>query len=107
MKLVEIKELSISDLEDQIRKSKIELVDLRMKLASRQLQDSSSIKKKRKEIARLLTMQTEKSGKDTELAKETEVDSKQKKKTKKKEKISSSESKTVKKTKGVAKKTDK
>ena len=60
MKLVEIRELSIDELSGQIKKSNLELVDLRMKLASRQLEDPSKIRKKRKEIARLLTVQTQK-----------------------------------------------
>lgn len=67
MKLVEIRELSIDELSGQIKKSNLELVDLRMKFASRQLEDPSKIRKKRKEIARLLTVQTQKNnGKITE-----------------------------------------
>ena len=60
MKLVEIKELSLDDLKDQVKKSSLELVDLRMKFAVRQLTDPSQLSKKRKEIARLLTIQTQK-----------------------------------------------
>ena len=60
LKLVEIKELSLEEFPDQLTKSRMELVDLRMKFASRQLEDPSQIKKKRKEIARLLTVQTQK-----------------------------------------------
>ncbi len=58
MKLVEIKELSADDIEGQLKKSQIELVNLRMKFASRQLEDPSQIRKKRKEIARLHTIRT-------------------------------------------------
>lgn len=60
LKLVEIKELPLGELSEQIKKSRIELVDLRMKFTSRQLENPSLIKMKRKEIARLLTMQTQK-----------------------------------------------
>ena len=59
LKLTEIKDMSPGELVEQVNKSQIELVDLRMKLTSRQLEDSSSIKKKRKEIARMLTVQTQ------------------------------------------------
>ena len=60
MKLAEIKELAKEDIADQLKKSRHELVDLRMKFVSRQLEDVSQIKKKRKEIARLLTLETQK-----------------------------------------------
>lgn len=60
MKLQEIKELSLSELTDQIKKSRLELIDLRMKFASRQLENPSLISKKREEIARLLTVETQK-----------------------------------------------
>lgn len=59
LKLIEINELSGTELIDQINKSRKELVDLRMKFASRQLEDPSCIRKKRKEIARLLTIETQ------------------------------------------------
>ena len=58
MKLVEIKEMSVDEISDQLKKSQIDLVSLRMKFASRQLDDPSQIKKKRKEIARLHTVKT-------------------------------------------------
>ena len=61
MKLMEIKELSGDEISSQLKKSQIELVELRMKFASRQLEDPSQIKKKRKEIARLHTIRTQKS----------------------------------------------
>ena len=60
MKLVEIRELSPGEIAEQVKKSQIELVDLRMKFVSRQLEDPSLIKKKRKEITRLLTIKTQK-----------------------------------------------
>ena len=58
MKLAEIKELPPDEITDQVKKSRLELVELRMKFSSRQLEDPSLIKKKRKEIARLLTVET-------------------------------------------------
>lgn len=60
LKLPEIKELAPDEIDIQLKKSRLELVTLRMKFASRQLEDPSQISKKRKEIARLLTIQTEK-----------------------------------------------
>ena len=60
MKLMEIKELSPQDISEQLKKSRMELAGLRMKFACRQLEDPSHIKKKRKEIARLLTVYTQK-----------------------------------------------
>ena len=60
MKLAEIKELTQGEIKDELKKSDLELVGLRMKFASRQLENPSLIKAKRKEIARLLTIQTQK-----------------------------------------------
>ena len=60
LKIMEIKELASDDIDAQVKKSRIDLVTLRMKLASRQLEDSSQISKKRVEIARLLTIQSQK-----------------------------------------------
>ena len=56
--LMEIKELPNNAIEDQLTKSRLELVNLRMKFVTRQLEDTSLLKQKRKEIARLLTVQT-------------------------------------------------
>lgn len=60
MKLAEITDLSLNEISDELKKSRLELVNLRMKFVSRQLEDPSQIKKKRKEIARLLTVHTQK-----------------------------------------------
>lgn len=76
MKLVEIKELLVDELNNQLKKSQVELVDLRMKFASRQLEDPSQIKKKRKEIARLHTVRTLKAH---EVTSEPKVEEKSKK----------------------------
>lgn len=60
LKLAEIKEMTSDEISEQLKKSNIELANLRMKFVSRQLDDASLIKKNRKEIARLLTVQTQK-----------------------------------------------
>lgn len=60
LKLAEIKEMSQEDLQEELKKSRLELATLRMKFASRQLDNPSLIKKARKEIARILTIQTQK-----------------------------------------------
>ena len=60
MKLIEIKELSPGEITDELKKSRLELLDLRMKLTSRQLESPTLIRQKRKEVARLLTIQTQK-----------------------------------------------
>ena|SRR3989338_2850058 len=59
LQLVEIKELSTGEITNQLNKSRLELVDLRMKFVTRQLEDTSVLRKKRKEIAHLLTVQTQ------------------------------------------------
>ena len=56
---LEIKELSTGEITNQLNKSRLELVDLRMKFVTRQLEDTSVLRKKRKEIAHLLTVQTQ------------------------------------------------
>lgn len=58
LKLNEIKDMSVGELTDQLTKSNLELTTLRMKLAARQLDDVSLIRKTRKEIARILTVLT-------------------------------------------------
>ena len=82
MKLIEIKELSTGELSEELKKARQELVDLRMKFFSRQLDNPSLIKKKRKDIARILTVRTQKSISGEEKKSKTE---KAKKKTGKKE----------------------
>ena len=61
MKLLEIEELNLNEINDQLKKSRLELLELHMKLATRQLDNPSLIKKKRLDISRLLTIQTQKS----------------------------------------------
>ena len=60
MKMVEIKEIELNEMGENLKKARLELVDLRMKFTSRQLENPSLIKKKRKDIARMLTIQTQK-----------------------------------------------
>ena len=99
MKLMEIKELSPQDISEQLKKSRIELSGLRMKFGCRQLEDPSQIKKKRKEIARLLTVHTQKQ-KSGEVAVELEVpQSKPKAVKKKKPELTEIKEKKEKKTK--------
>ena len=85
LQFVEIKELSPGEIVDQVKKSQLELVDLKMKFVTRQLEDTSLLKKKRKEIAQLLTVQTqnlkEKPGK-SEVKSEAKPETKVKKTTK-------------------------
>ena len=97
MKLAEIKELSTDEIYTEIKKAQLDLSNLKMKFASRQLDDPSQIKKKRKEIAWLFTIQTlkskeaidkpqEKSGKPMKVKKDKSQDA-EKRKTKHKERL--------------------
>ncbi len=60
MKYTEIKEKSLQELEELLKEKKLELFGLRMKLKTMQLQDTSQIRKTRKDIARIKTAITEK-----------------------------------------------
>ncbi len=60
MKYTEIKEKSLSELEGLLREKKLELFKLRMQLKTMQLQDTSQIRKTRKDIARIKTAIAEK-----------------------------------------------
>ncbi len=55
MKYTEIKDKSVEELEGLLRDKKLELFQLRMKLKTMQLQDTSEIRKTRKDIARIKT----------------------------------------------------
>ncbi len=55
MNYTEIKEKSLQELEGLLREKKLELFELRMKLKTMQLQDTSQIRKTRKDIARIKT----------------------------------------------------
>ncbi len=60
MNYTEIKEKSLQELEGLLKEKKLELFNLRMKLKTMQLQDTSQIRKTRKDIARIKTAITEK-----------------------------------------------
>ena len=56
MKIAEIRELSVKDLQERIDAEKANLDTLKMNHAISPLEDSSKIKKARKNIARMLTV---------------------------------------------------
>ena len=56
MKIAEIRELSVKDLQERIDAEKANLDTLKMNHAISPLEDSSQIKKARKNIARMLTV---------------------------------------------------
>ena len=60
MNYTELREKSLSELEGLLRDKKLELFELRMKLKTMQLQDTSQIRKTRKDIARIKTAIAEK-----------------------------------------------
>lgn len=55
MKANEVRELSTSDIKEQVKVKKEELFGLRFQQATGQLEDTSQIRKIRKDIARMLT----------------------------------------------------
>ena len=56
MKIAEIRELSVADLKERIDAERANLDTLKMNHAISPLEDSSKIKKARKNIARMLTV---------------------------------------------------
>lgn len=56
MKITEIRELSVKDLQERIAAERANLDQLKMNHAISPLEDSSQIKKARKNIARMLTV---------------------------------------------------
>ncbi|BCD67368.1 50S ribosomal protein L29 [Nitratiruptor sp. YY09-18] len=60
MNYTELKEKSLQELEGLLKDKKLELFELRMKLKTMQLQDTSQIRKTRKDIARIKTAIAEK-----------------------------------------------
>lgn len=56
MKITEIRELSVKDLQERIDAERANLDQLKMNHAISPLEDSSQIKKARKNIARMLTV---------------------------------------------------
>ena len=59
MKAKEIRDLTTSEIEEQIKSSKEELFNLRFQLATGQLKETARIRKVRKTIARLKTVARE------------------------------------------------
>ncbi|EIM5193149.1 50S ribosomal protein L29 [Staphylococcus pseudintermedius] len=59
MKAKEIRDLTTSEIEEQIKSSKKELFNLRFQLATGQLEETARIKTVRKTIARLKTVARE------------------------------------------------
>ena len=55
MKYTEIKDKSLKELEGMLRDKKLLLFQLRVKLKTMQLQDTSEIRKTRRDIARIKT----------------------------------------------------
>ena len=60
MKPAEIREMSVADLRDRIEATRAELATMVMSHAISPLEDNSKIRKTRKDIARMLTILTEK-----------------------------------------------
>jgi large subunit ribosomal protein L29 len=59
MEIDKARALSDAELEDELRQARRHLYDLRFQLATRQLTDYSQLAQTRRDIARLLTVQTE------------------------------------------------
>ena len=60
MKISEVREMSVADLRDRIAVEKANLDTMKMNHAITPLEDTSMFKKSRKDIARMLTVLTEK-----------------------------------------------
>ena len=60
MKISEIREMSVADLRDRIAVEKANLDTMKINHAISQLEDTSKFKKSRKDIARMLTVLSEK-----------------------------------------------
>ena len=60
MKISEVREMSVADLRDRIAVEKANLDTMKMNHAISPLEDTSKFKKSRKDIARMLTVLTEK-----------------------------------------------
>lgn len=60
LKTRDLREKTISELEEMVEKERAALYDLRRRLALRETQDTSAVKATRHNIARILTVLTEK-----------------------------------------------
>jgi len=65
MKASEIRELSTDELQEQVKMKKNQLFSLRFQQATGELEDTSQIRKVRKDVARLLTELTARTTLDT------------------------------------------
>jgi len=65
MKIAEVREMSVQDLRDRIAQEKAELDTLRINHAVSPLEDTSVFKKKRHDIARMLTVLSQKEKEQT------------------------------------------
>ena len=59
--IAKVREMSDKELEDALREAKQDLWSARFALSTRQLNDTSSIPRTRRQIARILTVQRERS----------------------------------------------
>ncbi len=64
MKAKEIRELSVNDLRERIEVERTNLAQMKMNHAISPLEDSSKLKKARKDIARMLTILSEMENQD-------------------------------------------
>lgn len=60
MKITEVREMSVADLKDRIAVEKANLDSMRLNHAISPLEDTSVFKKKRQDIARMITVLAEK-----------------------------------------------
>ena len=60
--IAKVREMSDKELEDALREAKQDLWSARFALSTRQLNDTSSIPRTRRQIARILTVQRERAG---------------------------------------------
>ncbi|HQO09991.1 MAG TPA: 50S ribosomal protein L29 [Clostridiales bacterium] len=68
MKVAEIKELTVSELLNKIKSTEQDLADLKFKHSLNQLENPISIRALRKDIARMMTVITEKQNAEAEKA---------------------------------------
>ncbi|HOE97227.1 MAG TPA: 50S ribosomal protein L29 [Candidatus Sumerlaeota bacterium] len=60
MQAAEYRKMSIEELEDQVDQLRTELFNLRVKNTTKELQDTSRIRRTRRDLARVLSVLTEK-----------------------------------------------
>ena len=64
LNVAELVEKSVAELQELLKNKKMELFETRMKLKTMQLQDTSLVRKIRKDIARIKTAMRQKRGSD-------------------------------------------